>query len=131
MTWTEAQSYCREHYKDLATVSSEEESNELVMAAQEYYNDSVWIGLYDDVNSWRWSLQNEGFYGEGDSEFHEWNSGEPNNFMGMEDCVVMMTNGWNDCDCLIKYPFVCYNGKKNKLQLQILLVSFSCLPIYG
>lgn len=115
VTWTEAQSYCRENYTDLAMVSSEEESNELVTAAQEFYNDSVWIGLYDDIKSWRWSRQEQGFYGKGESEFRVWKSGEPNNFMGLEDCVGMEIDGWNDCNCQIQYPFVCYNGKKNTL----------------
>lgn len=116
MTWAEAQSYCRGNYADLATVSSEDESNKLVMTAQEHYNDSVWIGLYDDINSWRWPLQKEGFYGNGETKFRMWKGGEPNNYMGLEDCVEMDIYGWNDCRCQIPHQFVCYNGKKNILQ---------------
>lgn len=116
MTWAEAQSYCRENYTDLATVGSEYESNMLVTAAQKYSSDHIWIGLYDDINNWRWSLQKEGFYGEGESEFRMWRIGEPNNAGGLEDCVKMdIVGSWADYSCQTLYQFVCYNGKKNTL----------------
>ncbi|KAF3837668.1 hypothetical protein F7725_009436 [Dissostichus mawsoni] len=57
---TEAQSYCREKYTDLATVHS--------MEVVKLLNDSfgsntskAWIGLYDDRDTWSWSLSNTGF----------------------------------------------------------------------
>ncbi|KAK2832811.1 hypothetical protein Q5P01_016700 [Channa striata] len=110
MTWAQAQSFCRAEHTDLATVDSNNEFNQVVTAAQKYYNNVVWIGLYDDINSWRWSLQRDGFYGVGETTFWMWNSGEPNNFGGIEDCVEMNGNGaWNDCPCRNMYYFVCYN----------------------
>ncbi|CAB1345498.1 unnamed protein product [Coregonus sp. 'balchen'] len=65
-SWTEAQSYCRERYTDLATVDNMEDI-ERVIELVEDTKDPIWIGLYDDGNSWRWSL--EEFYGEGAAEF--------------------------------------------------------------
>ncbi|XP_044038563.1 macrophage mannose receptor 1-like [Siniperca chuatsi] len=110
-TWAEAQSYCRWKYTDLATVENKEELDKLVAAAQEHYNGQVWIGLYDDINSWRWSLKKEGYYGEGEAEFRMWNSGEPNNFGGYETCAEMTADGlWNDLPCTLTKQFVCYNG---------------------
>ncbi|KAI9525203.1 hypothetical protein NQZ68_009885 [Dissostichus eleginoides] len=57
---TEAQSYCREKYTDLATVHS--------MEVVKLLNDSfgsntskAWIGLYDDQDTWSWSLSNTRF----------------------------------------------------------------------
>lgn len=83
-----------------------------MMAVQKHYNDSVWIGLYDDINSWRWSLQKEGFYSEGEPEFRMWGTGEPNNAGGLEDCVEMDIAGlWADCSCQRLFQFVCYYGK--------------------
>ncbi|XP_029913818.1 C-type lectin domain family 10 member A-like [Myripristis murdjan] len=76
MTWSEAQSYCRQHYTDLATVSSEEDVAKLNDAVGSHRS---WIGLYDDINSWRWSLQNKSYYGEGEAEFRMWASGQPDN----------------------------------------------------
>uniref|UniRef100_A0A667X6G2 C-type lectin domain-containing protein n=1 Tax=Myripristis murdjan TaxID=586833 RepID=A0A667X6G2_9TELE len=80
MTWSEAQSYCRQHYTDLATVSSEEDVAKLNDAVGSYREGHVWIGLYDDINNWRWSLQNKSYYGEGEAEFRMWASSEPSTY---------------------------------------------------
>ncbi|XP_038548119.1 macrophage mannose receptor 1-like [Micropterus salmoides] len=108
--WSDAQSYCRSKYTDLATAENKEESDQLVAAAKQFYNRQLWMGLYDDIHSWRCSLQKEGYYGEGEAEFRMWNSGEPNNFGGYEDCVQMLADGtWNDWSCKSTFQFVCYN----------------------
>ncbi|KAI9515689.1 hypothetical protein NQZ68_023341 [Dissostichus eleginoides] len=81
-TMSEAQRYCREKHTDLATVDSMEVGKILNnMAGQ--YNQSAWIGLYDDrLNSWKWSLSDPSFYGPGETEFRKWGPGQP-------DCVVI------------------------------------------
>uniref|UniRef100_A0A8C1ZW15 C-type lectin domain-containing protein n=1 Tax=Cyprinus carpio TaxID=7962 RepID=A0A8C1ZW15_CYPCA len=43
-TWTEAQSYCREKYTDLASVRNETERQQILNVT--LYRDYVWIGLY-------------------------------------------------------------------------------------
>ncbi|KAG5276299.1 hypothetical protein AALO_G00130350 [Alosa alosa] len=48
-TWIAAQSYCREHYVDLASIESQEDE-ELVWNVTE--GRPVWIGLFKD--SWEW-----------------------------------------------------------------------------
>uniref|UniRef100_A0A3Q3LVD9 C-type lectin domain-containing protein n=1 Tax=Labrus bergylta TaxID=56723 RepID=A0A3Q3LVD9_9LABR len=83
LNWTEAQRYCREKFIDLASVSSEQESERLREATEEHDEDHLWIGLYDDIDSWRWSLEEEGYYGEGEAEFRKWGGLEPNNFRGV------------------------------------------------
>ncbi|KAK1898332.1 Early activation antigen CD69 [Dissostichus eleginoides] len=64
-TMSKAQRYCREKHTDLATVDSMEVVKILNnMAGQ--YNQSAWIGLYDDrLNSWKWSLSDPSFYRPG------------------------------------------------------------------
>ncbi|KAI3376352.1 hypothetical protein L3Q82_016836 [Scortum barcoo] len=55
MNWTEAQTYCREKYTDLATIENTEEMNQLVSTiSSSGYSSDVWIGLYSTV-SWRCS----------------------------------------------------------------------------
>uniref|UniRef100_A0A3B4AGX4 C-type lectin domain-containing protein n=1 Tax=Periophthalmus magnuspinnatus TaxID=409849 RepID=A0A3B4AGX4_9GOBI len=65
MTWTEAQQYCRQHYTDLATIHNTEDLDKLTRPST--YTGDAWIGLFDDVaswkgvmgndsNSWRWSV---------------------------------------------------------------------------
>ncbi|XP_033981449.1 macrophage mannose receptor 1-like [Trematomus bernacchii] len=101
MNWTEAQSYCREHHTDLASVRNKTENQqivELVSGGYYYY----WIGLYRD--SWKWS---DGSF----SPFRYWAGGEPNNRNYNEACVVAAfhdSGKWEDADCGLKKPFICY-----------------------
>ncbi|XP_036419997.1 macrophage mannose receptor 1-like [Colossoma macropomum] len=112
-TWTEAQSYCREYYTDLATIDNMEEMNMLINTVNGSYSGLAWIGLYDDLNSWRWSLDDDSFYMEGERNYRRWRH-EPNNSGGKELCVVMSgAEAWFDVSCANIFEFVCYNGKDN------------------
>ncbi|KAM8755139.1 C-type mannose receptor 2-like isoform 11-T11 [Acanthopagrus schlegelii] len=66
-----------------------------------------WIGLYDDVNSWRWSLSNTSFYRDGEAEFRLWKDGEPNNYNSREHCTALIGRRWVDDDCINCYKSVC------------------------
>ncbi|XP_067284266.1 putative C-type lectin domain family 20 member A isoform X2 [Pseudorasbora parva] len=103
-TWDEAQAYCRENYTELATVHSNEDSANLREAVYKMTN-MAWIGLYNDINSWRWSYQDEKI------KFLSWITGEPNNYDGHEECGMMHSGTWNDWGCTALFPFVCYNEK--------------------
>uniref|UniRef100_A0A3Q1F481 C-type lectin domain-containing protein n=1 Tax=Acanthochromis polyacanthus TaxID=80966 RepID=A0A3Q1F481_9TELE len=48
LTWSEAQSYCRQHHNDLASVRSEEEKNNIQSTVTTTGFQRVWIGLYRD-----------------------------------------------------------------------------------
>ncbi|XP_017347479.2 macrophage mannose receptor 1 [Ictalurus punctatus] len=112
-TWTEAQRYCRENYTDLATIDNMEEMNTLLNTVNGSYTGLAWIGLYDDLDSWKWSLDDDAFYKEGEREFRGWYH-EPNNYNGKELCVSMQYTGeWYDQQCTQRLGFVCYNGTGN------------------
>ncbi|KAK3524256.1 hypothetical protein QTP70_025865 [Hemibagrus guttatus] len=112
-TWTEAQRYCRENYTDLATVDNMEEMNTLLDTVNGSYSGLAWIGLYDDEDSWRWSLDDDAFYQEGEREFRGWEH-QPDNSNGQELCVSMSPTGeWFDWPCTSRMAFVCYNGTTN------------------
>ncbi|KAM8755146.1 C-type mannose receptor 2-like isoform 2-T4 [Acanthopagrus schlegelii] len=103
---TEAQKYCREKYTDLATVDNMEDMKILIDMADRRkvvdseYSQFAWIGLYDDLDSWRWSLSDTRIYKDGETEFRRWSPKEPNNENGGEHCVEMYDNGlWNDVGC--------------------------------
>ncbi|XP_060882203.1 secretory phospholipase A2 receptor-like [Labrus mixtus] len=118
LTWTEAQSYCREKFTDLASVSSQQESDQLREATEELDVGHLWIGLYNDIDSWRWSLEEEGYYGEGEAEFRKWGVREPNNFMGIEHCAMMHISGvWIDVSCNIKIWFTCFKNSSSSFIL--------------
>ncbi|KAL7398979.1 hypothetical protein ABVT39_018042 [Epinephelus coioides] len=103
-TWTEAQSYCREKYTDLATVDNMEDVNTLNnMTDTRTY---VWIGLYRD--SWRWSLSDTSFYKHGETEFTRWRDGEPSYINSAAHCTAMDEDGlWNSLQCSDSLKVVC------------------------
>ncbi|XP_069375049.1 lymphocyte antigen 75-like [Paralichthys olivaceus] len=109
MTWTEAQSYCRGRYTDLATIETTEEMKKLkdtVSAAG--YSSKVWIGLYSQID-WKWS---DGFTGSG-AEYRNWDKSdnEPDYYGANQLCVGMWDIGrWSDYHCHRETAFVCYNG---------------------
>ncbi|XP_030635313.1 macrophage mannose receptor 1-like [Chanos chanos] len=111
--WTEAQTYCRQHYSDLVTIENTEDNERVMTSLKGTHSDLVWIGLYDDRESWRWSLDNDGFYGDGEKEYRNWVSGQPDNYNGDEECCTVMGSGgqWNDCPCNIMVMFMCYDGE--------------------
>uniref|UniRef100_A0A8C1MXG8 C-type lectin domain-containing protein n=1 Tax=Cyprinus carpio TaxID=7962 RepID=A0A8C1MXG8_CYPCA len=123
-TWTEAQRDCRQNYTDLATIENMEEMNRLINTVNGSYNGSAWIGLYDDVNSWGWSLEDNDFYQEGERDFRNFYH-EPNN-AGNELCVYMDYNGnWLDSSCDNYYTFVCYDGRVNASTSYVFVYQYS------
>ncbi|XP_055793009.1 macrophage mannose receptor 1-like [Salvelinus fontinalis] len=106
MTWTDAQSYCRENYTDLATVDDMEDLNRLITSVSSY-NYWFWIGLKKgDSMKWHWSLVDRRFYREGETEFRNWDTGTPQN----GNCALMSTAGlWNNTSCDDQHHFICYD----------------------
>uniref|UniRef100_A0A673B6W9 C-type lectin domain-containing protein n=1 Tax=Sphaeramia orbicularis TaxID=375764 RepID=A0A673B6W9_9TELE len=93
-TWTEAQSYCRRHYTDLATIENSSEVDQLINAVFVEDISEVWIGLFSEVD-WRWS---DGYTGN-ESGHTNWRqlASEPNFLAADQFCVVFGMNvGWGD-----------------------------------
>ncbi|XP_029282368.1 C-type lectin lectoxin-Phi1-like [Cottoperca gobio] len=112
MTWTEAQSYCRANYRDLASVRNMAENQkiqDLVPAGG-----TAWIGLSRD--SWKWSDGS-------DSTFSFWDAGEPDNYGKNEACVTVdFSSGhgrWGDWNCDVKFAFICYYSPLPKQELKL------------
>uniref|UniRef100_A0A3P9K6W1 C-type lectin domain-containing protein n=1 Tax=Oryzias latipes TaxID=8090 RepID=A0A3P9K6W1_ORYLA len=105
-TWTEAQSFCREQFADLATVDNMEDMNNLNgMAIMELTpaGKKPWIGLFRD--SWKWTDGSN-------SSFRNWKVGRPNNYQNQnENCAVAdfeSSGQWDDRNCDEKRAFICY-----------------------
>lgn len=113
MSWAAAQSYCRSKYTDLAIVDNEEELAQLSQVIGGFSN--VWIGLRPDPDAWKWSLENQDYYGEGEADFRMWGAGEPNGGLSYyKMCVAILRTGdWNDQLCNMLQYFICYDGKKS------------------
>uniref|UniRef100_A0A8C5EGE3 C-type lectin domain-containing protein n=1 Tax=Gouania willdenowi TaxID=441366 RepID=A0A8C5EGE3_GOUWI len=105
MSWADAQSYCRDKYKDLATFESMEDIQKLkrpsVASAQ------AWIGLRDDpkswketlgnaTNSWRWSATEKPSF----TYYSNWEDDRPRHFQNKQYWR------WFDSFCSHKKSFV-------------------------
>ncbi|KAI9546284.1 hypothetical protein NQZ68_028700 [Dissostichus eleginoides] len=118
-TWFEAQSYCREKYTDLATINDVQDMYR-VMEKMENYSNDFWIGLYEDVATWRWSLS--GYYGASEAEFRNWGAGEPNLESAIQDCAGLQHTGeWRDLRCDLLNFFLCFDGRTGALKSKILV----------
>ncbi|KAI7789641.1 putative L-selectin-like [Triplophysa rosa] len=102
-TWDEAQVYCRQNHVDLATVQSTEDWTNVQRAAGSALTSPVWTGLYNDINTWRWSYQDEPL------TYLSWFSGEPNNRNGVQECASFYGGTWHDMVCTETKLFLCYN----------------------
>nr|XP_046175958.1 macrophage mannose receptor 1-like [Oncorhynchus gorbuscha] len=118
--WNEAQRYCRDKYTDLATIDNMEDMNRLINTVDSGYNGSAWIGLYNGVNSWRWSLEDMDYYGEGEAEFRNWDSSDGKYID--QHCVATGEYGtWWDLICNQNHSSVCYNGKTTIISERFIL----------
>ncbi|XP_038154308.1 hepatic lectin-like [Cyprinodon tularosa] len=113
MQWHAAQSYCREHHSDLASVRNwmdNQKINQLLPAGAK-----VWIGLYRDT--WKWV--------DGTNpSFRFWRDNEPNNKNNNENCAVAnFGNGgkWEDWTCAYKNAFICYTAFHTKQVIKLKL----------
>uniref|UniRef100_A0A7N5ZYZ8 C-type lectin domain-containing protein n=1 Tax=Anabas testudineus TaxID=64144 RepID=A0A7N5ZYZ8_ANATE len=109
-TWDEAQKYCRENYTDLAIVSNMTDMERLRKSTETLTE--AWIGLHSypgkDNRRWYWSLPGLKF----NENQTRWESGEPNDNGGQENCLLMNNQKWSDYPCGYKFRFICYNETK-------------------
>ncbi len=112
MTWREAQLYCRTQYTDLATIADDTENTALTNIISKYKGQDAWIGL--SKNLWLWSDQTNVLRSS-----VTWESGQPDNVNGNEECASAGTEGqMADVTCSDLQAFYC---KTRELLLQCTL----------
>ncbi|XP_067467958.1 lactose-binding lectin l-2-like [Thunnus thynnus] len=107
MTWADAELHCVSEKANLVSIHSLEEQNfvKSLIKNFDHAEGFTWIGLSDTQKEggWMWS--------DGCAvNFVFWNSGEPSNGGGNEDCVHNNYDTdlkWNDCPCSKTFPSVC------------------------
>ncbi|XP_052395965.1 C-type mannose receptor 2-like isoform X1 [Carassius gibelio] len=122
LNWTEAQSYCREKYTDLVTISDIQEQNDTEQTIKRVNSnaDRVWIGLKNTrVGFW----SDPAFYTE---QYRNWGPSQPG---GDGDCVFLGCGNdqscgnepkvqWHDVDCNTTRHFICYDASKGFIIVQ-------------
>ena len=129
MNWGDARAFCIGFGSNLASVHSEYEFNQTKRICNESSSFGIgcWLGLndYDNEGIWEWGDGTSTDYGFisnqinnstiGDTPWAE--PGEPNNYDGTEDCVIMEKDidcydnnmgvfKWNDQDCDMSLEYV-------------------------
>uniref|UniRef100_A0A3Q1H0V6 C-type lectin domain-containing protein n=1 Tax=Anabas testudineus TaxID=64144 RepID=A0A3Q1H0V6_ANATE len=107
LKWIDAERYCQTSEANLVSIHSPAEYafiQELIKN-QTGTDTEAWIGGTDGAENMQW------FWSDGSRFFYyNWATGEPNNFAGIESCIVMNFKDkhlWNDEPCWIPHPFVC------------------------
>ncbi|KAF5893360.1 putative C-type lectin domain family 20 member A isoform X1 [Clarias magur] len=127
-TWSDAQAYCQATYIDLAIIESDEDVVQIQNTAQrQQVSSSAWIGLYNDIKSWRWSFGNESL-----GNMKKWDISQPNNVYGNQECGAMSPKGWDDRHCAEGYPFVCFHGESRRTVgcMHVLRLSLNYLKVF-
>lgn len=112
-TWAEAQSYCRENFADLATIETIEDW-ERVRQILQRAGSFAWIGLYHDINSWRWSIDNTYLYSNGRTGFGKWFDFTNG---GRHLCVEIVGQTLYDRSCSYLQKSVCYDSEYHLLHI--------------
>ncbi|XDV19533.1 hypothetical protein PO909_024989, partial [Leuciscus waleckii] len=111
MTWRDAQLYCRTNYIDLATVKDDSENKALAVIITEHNTVGAWIGL--SKNLWLWSDQTEVSWSS-----VRWETGQPDNTDGSEECVCAGTEGqMADVSCSTPRFFYCRTPEVREIKL--------------
>uniref|UniRef100_A0A3B3B8V3 C-type lectin domain-containing protein n=1 Tax=Oryzias melastigma TaxID=30732 RepID=A0A3B3B8V3_ORYME len=104
LTWTEAQTYCRQNYIDLAIIESPEEQEKFLKSTTSSSYKAFWIGLHNEIN-WKWS---DGFIG-GITTDNYWTSQDQYHSRTDQICLTTSrTNRLSDFDCGLLLTFICY-----------------------
>nr|XP_055052944.1 putative C-type lectin domain family 20 member A [Misgurnus anguillicaudatus] len=101
ITWKDAQTYCRNNYDDLSTVSGstlQKLSNISLLNLMDAY----WIGLKSDttLHIWKWSAG-------GQATINDWAHGEPGTYFERCGYVYAVFSQVDQTDCLRSIPFFC------------------------
>ncbi|XP_026154288.1 uncharacterized protein LOC113125171 [Mastacembelus armatus] len=110
-TWYDAQTYCKNQSAALATIRNAENMNSVINKMDQSITE-FWIGLYEDVLTWTWSLSDMGYSGGAEAGFRNWGDGQPTNKSGIQHCAgIGVTGYWEDLDCGLLNYFFCYDGR--------------------
>ncbi|KAK7879743.1 hypothetical protein WMY93_030670 [Mugilogobius chulae] len=111
--WSDAQTYCRDNYTDLATVRDQTEAERVCGSDSDCPVSEAWIGLHrpGTTRVWHWS-QPALEYQENNDVWYRYTRKEPyySSDNDRQSCGAVYNNMWRDWDCEASLFFVCYNN---------------------
>ncbi|XP_026999959.1 E-selectin-like [Tachysurus fulvidraco] len=111
MTWTDAQTYCRNNYVDLSIIDTKSEYDNFKNQMDSQKSENCWIGLRKEING---AIQ----WTEGTIlGFSKWKGGEPDNPPN-KDCVFTHNNEWEHDDCNNEHKVFCYTWAPRVIVVQ-------------
>ncbi|KAK1792707.1 hypothetical protein P4O66_012624 [Electrophorus voltai] len=110
-TWSAARAYYRASYGDLVTMESNSDVANLKNAEQSYFTSDTWIGMYNDITIWHWSLGNVPL-----GIMAAWALLQPDNIRGEELCGMIMKLGvWFDESYAEKKSFMHFSREEQRI----------------
>ncbi|KAM8883008.1 putative C-type lectin domain family 20 member A [Synchiropus picturatus] len=129
LNWNDAQKHCRAKFADLATVVTSEEMEYFHVApnnSEGQEEDAFWIGLYDDIDSWTWSIDGTYLENSGRDEFGNWTDNDG----GDEHCAQLKNGTLDDCACDLLRNALCYDNSTETYLLSTELRNFEDAQTY-
>ncbi|KAM5173059.1 hepatic lectin-like [Mantella aurantiaca] len=95
--WTQARTMCKGKESELLVINNEKEQLFIAAKTSPSSFKRYWLGLHDAHEEGLWKWVDETDY---EISYKFWDSGEPNDNAGEEDCALMWNQGkWNDVPC--------------------------------
>ena len=99
LRWEDARKVCQDKGANLVMIKSREENTfiwNLVEKQDTVAAYGAWIGLHRE--------DDDKFYWDDDTLFYQgrdwlWRKGQPDNYLGKENCVHILERKWNDLPC--------------------------------
>ncbi|XP_073786913.1 putative C-type lectin domain family 20 member A [Danio rerio] len=111
MSWSDAQSYCRERFTDLATVDTMDDVKRLINTVDAGYNGSVWIGLKRGTQKcWGWSNRED--------KLQQHTNWKYRHLKDEDECGDFALGVWQSYPCSSNLPFVCYSESIGLISMQ-------------
>lgn len=113
LTWTDAQTYCRENYVDLSTIDSEEEHKRFTLDIADHLSTRSWIGLHKTPDQTTFGPWSDGSI----FRFASWKSAQPDD-PSNQCCVSIASAEFADFFCTALLPFICYTWQPTLIMVQ-------------
>lgn len=103
MSWTDAQTVCRNNYVDLFAINTQLESWIFQMQTSNFKSDKSWIGLSKTASETQFTQWSDGSI----MHFVNWRNESPS-YLETEDCVFTVNDKWDVESCSTLLNFFCY-----------------------